>query len=195
VDVNHFNGSLADLQAYANGGGDDVPIEVYWARLGDGSYKLHALAPPTIESVTYRVDGWTIGSSTKSQGFNFPDSYTFSVEKNERFFEVLGFDGDGAPAGRGIGLMDVTAGTAVYIRQMGDALYEIGLERAPAGVAGIEVRAEQWLLTDSVTGQTRSPRNAVRSAFNQLGDRDFSITTFNADGSKRGTLYRSFTLE
>lgn len=197
VDVNLFNGSLADLQAYAStsGSSPDVPIEVYWARQGDGSYKLHALAPGVVESVVYRVDGWEIGSSSRSLGFNFPDFYTFTVEKNERFFEVLGYDVDGAEVGRGIGLMDVTPSTAVYIRQMGDALYEIGLERAPSGVAAIEVRADGWLLTDTVTGQSRSDRNAVRSEFLQLGPRKFAISTFNADGTKRGTLHRDFTLQ
>jgi hypothetical protein len=91
--------------------------------------------------------------------------------------------------------MDVTSGTAVYIKQMGAALYEIGLERAPAGAASIEVRADGFLLTDSVSGKSRSTRMAVRSQFNQLGPRTFTIRTFNADGTLRGSLTRKLTLE
>jgi hypothetical protein len=36
---------------------------------------------------------------------------------------------------------------------------------------------------------------AVRSQFNQLGPRTFTIRTFNADGTLRGSLTRKLTLE
>jgi hypothetical protein len=174
---------------------DLAPLEVYWARQADGRYELRALAPSNVASVEYRVDGFEIGSATKADGSNFPDSYTFTTEKNGRLFEVIGLDASAAPVARGIGSMDVTSGTAVYIKQMGAALYEIGLERAPAGAASIEVRADGFLLTDSVSGKSRSTRMAVRSQFNQLGPRTFTIRTFNADGTLRGSLTRKLTLE
>ena len=107
----------------------------------------------------------------------------------------MGFDDTNQEVARGIGSIDVTGGSAVYIKQMGEALYEIGLERAPAGVASIEVRADGFLLTDSVSGTKRSTRLGVRSKFSQLGPRNFTIRTFNADGTLRGTLTRSLTLE
>jgi hypothetical protein len=91
-------------------------------------------------------------------------------------------------------MLDVTPATSVAIRQLGQGLYEIGLERAPLGVAGLEVRADGVLLTDGLTNSTRSERYAVRSTFNQLGPRLFELTTYNADGSVRGTLRRTFTL-
>jgi hypothetical protein len=77
---------------------------------------------------------------------------------------------------------------------MGRALYEISLERPPAGVAAIEVRADNYLLVDSVSGAARSTRLAVRYTFTQLGPRRFRVTTFNADGSVRGSLERTLTL-
>ena len=108
---------------------------------------------------------------------------------------MLGYDADGEQVGLGVGLIDVTEGTAVYIKQMGEDLYEIGLERAPEGVAFVEVQVDgRWTLPDIVSGETRSPRGAVRYRFGTLGERDFALTTFNADGSRRGTLYRTFTL-
>jgi hypothetical protein len=174
---------------------DLAPLEVYWARQADGRYDLRALGPASVASVEYRVDGFEIGSATKTDGSNFPDSYSFTSEENERFFEVVGFDAANEPIARGIGSIDVTSGTAVYIKQMGAALYEIGLERAPAGAASVEVRADGFLLTDSVSGKSRSTRMAVRSKFSQLGSRTFAIRTFNADGTLRGTLTRSLTLE
>lgn len=174
-------------------------IEVYWHRNSDGSYNLRALAPQEITAVEYVVDGFVLGSGkiTRAAGHNFPTSYRFNVEQRERLFEVRGYDQAGKRVGLGVGLIDVTADTAVYIRQLGKDLYEIGLERAPAGVAYLEVRAETWLLTDMVSNATRvdAKRLAVRSKFNQLGERQFVLDTYNADGSHRGTLRRTFTLK
>jgi hypothetical protein len=170
------------------------PLEVYWARQADGSYNLRALAPSAVTRVEYYVDNFLITQGSREDGVNFPASYSFSVERSERLFEVRGFDERGTQIALGVGLLDVTDGVAVYIRQMGQNLYEIGLERASLGVASIEVRADGTLLTDGLSASTRSPRNAVRSNFNQLGPRAFELTTYNADGSLRGSLRRTFTL-
>jgi hypothetical protein len=177
-----------------NVGPTEIPIEVYWARQTDGSYTLRALAPPSVTQVEYAVDNYVIGAATRADGPNFPDSYRFSVEGTNRLFEVRGFDADGRQIALGVGSIDVTAGPAASIRQMGRALYEISLERPPAGVAAIEVRADNYLLVDSVSGAARSTRLAVRYTFTQLGPRRFRVTTFNADGSVRGSLERTLTL-
>lgn len=195
TDVNVWNGTLDELRAFAAGTPRLDPIEVYWARQASGAYELRALAPARVTRVEYRVDGYLIASATRADGSNFPTSYRFSVEGDGRAFEVTGFDASGAKVARGIGWIDVTAGTAVSIRQMGAQLYEIGLERAPDAVAAIEVRADGWLLTDAVSGQTRSTRDAVRYRFLQLGQRELAITTYNTDGSARGTIRRTVTLE
>lgn len=171
------------------------PIEVYWARLGDGTYKLHALAGTRTARVEYYVDGFKIGASDRNKGSNFPDTYRFSSETNERFFEVRGFDANDTQISRGIGLIDVTDEVGVYIRQMGKNLFEVGLERAPDGVAGVELLVDdEFLLTDSVTGLKRTTRGAVRHNYSNLGVRHFKLTTYNADGSVRGALRRTFDL-
>jgi lysozyme len=198
VDRNIFHGSAADLATFiedSGGATPKLPVEVYWSRGASGSYALRALASTTVDRVEYRVDGFLIGAASRSDGSNFPDSYTFTSSANERFFEVAGFDTQERQVARGIGLIDVTPGTAVYIRQMGGSLYEVGLERAPSSVAAVEVRADGFLLTDSVSSTSRSTRKAVRSKFLQLGERDFAISTFNANGTLRGTLHRKFELE
>lgn len=170
-------------------------IEVYWARQSDGHYELRALGQRDITRVEYRVDGYAIARAGRDAGDNFPASYRFSNEGQARQFEVIGYDAAGRENGHGVGSIDVTPGTAVYIKQMGESLYEIGLERAPAEVAAIEVRADGYLLVDAVSSQTRSARKAVRTRFNQLGRRVFAITTFDADGTERDTLYRTMVLE
>ena len=108
---------------------------------------------------------------------------------------MVGYSAAGREVAHGRGLLDVTGGTAVYIKQLGEALYEIGLERAPEGVAFVRVEVDgRYTLTDQISGQSLSARLAVRSHFNQMGNRDFAITTYNADGSVRGTLRRTFEL-
>jgi len=170
-------------------------MEVYWYRQPDGVYALRALGSERVVRVRYQVDGYVIGESTRANGQNFPAEYRFSQNTNERLFEVIGYDAAGREAARGRGLMDVTSGVAVYIKQLGESLYEIGLERAPEGVAFIKVTVdERYTLTDQVSGQSVTSRLGVRSLFSQLGERDFSIETFNSDGSLRGTLRRNFEL-
>jgi len=170
-------------------------LEVYWSRQADGRYELRALAPASVTTVRYVVDGFVIGEVARSAGENFPTSYTFSVERNERRLEVRGLDASGEQVALGVGLLDVTSGTGVYIKQMGESLYEIGLERAPSDVASVSVTVdERFELTDQVSREVRSTRLAVRSRFETLGERRFAITTYDARGAVRGTLHRTFTL-
>ena len=170
-------------------------IEVYWYRQPDGVYALRALGSERVVRVTYQVDGYVIGESTRTLGQNFPAEYRFSQSTNERLFEVIGYDSAGREVARGRGLLDVTSGVGVYIKQLGQSLYEIGLERAPDEIASIRVKVDgRYTLTDQISGQSISSRLGVRSLFSQLGERSFSIETFNADGSLRGTLSRTFEL-
>jgi hypothetical protein len=50
-------------------------------------------------------------------------------------------------------------------------------------------------MTDSVSTQTRSPRDAVRFPLLQLGTRTFVLATYNADGSLRGQITRTIDLD
>jgi GH25 family lysozyme M1 (1,4-beta-N-acetylmuramidase) len=195
VDVNAFNGTFADLEQFRDGEKSTLPLAIGWTRQADGRYDFRTEAAAEVVRVDYRVDGFSVGGATRFLGADFPDSYSFSLEKTGRLFEVVGFDDEDQEIARGRGLLDVTPETAVFIRQAGDKIYEIGLERAPSGVAAIEVRADGFLLVDGVSGKSRSSRLAVKSTFGTLGERNFALTTFNADGSKRGTLKRTFTLK
>jgi len=195
VDVNVFNGTLQQLEALADMNKDYSPMEVAWFRNADGVYDVSSLAAADVVRVDYFVGGYQIGGAERADGDTFADTYVFNFEKAQRLFEARGFDAGDNQVGRGIGLIDSVPGLAVFIRQTGEAIYEIGLERPPAEVAAIEVTADGVLLTDSESETSHSARLAVKSSFNQLGLRKFEISTFNADGSKRGTLYRDFSLE
>ena len=171
-------------------------IEVYWNREANGTYALRALAPASVAKVEYRVDGHLIAAPAR-QGSkdNFPASYRFSQEGTGRAFEVKGLDAKGKTVALGVGAIDVTAGTAFYIKQMGRGLFEVGLERGPQGVAAVEVEVDgRWVLTDQVTGRQRSDRMAVRSLFGGIGPRTFALKTYGSDGRLRGTITRQFDL-
>jgi GH25 family lysozyme M1 (1,4-beta-N-acetylmuramidase) len=206
VDTNYFNGSYEALLAFAKNSGTGTgytppavqnlyPLEISWERQPSGSYDFRALGDNKIVRVGYFVDGYPLGSIARERGYNFPLSYSFSSSTLTRKVVALGFDAKGEAQAQGIGLLDVTQNTAVYIRQKGKGDFEIGLERPAAAVGAIEVDADTYPLTDSVTKERRSKRLAVRTVFTLLQSRNFSIDIFGHDGQKRGTLYRTFTLE
>jgi hypothetical protein len=169
-------------------------IEVYWSRGEGGVYQLRALAPASVTRVLYRVDGYVVGRASRADGDNFPTEYRFATEATGRLFEVIGLDDAESQVALGNGRIDTVPGTGVFVKQLGAGSYEIGLERAPAGVTAIEVRADGYLLTDRTSGSARSTRLAVRSRFTTLGLRRFEITTYGADGTARGTLRRELEL-
>lgn len=196
VDMDRFNGSLAELRAFAAGGAavSYQPMGLTWSRAASGAYTFTAQAvPAAVDRVEVFVDDYAIGRATRAQGFAL--AYTFNAAAESRRVEARGFDAAGKQVAVGVGLIDTVAGTAVFIRQTGAATYEIGLERAATDVAAIEVVVDgTWLITDDVSGQTRATRKAVLSHFARLGARSFAITTYNPNGTIRGTLRRTATL-
>jgi len=179
-----------------------APLHLSWNRTDAGPYELHAaFGPAEMVTATYLVDDYKLADAVRDDPAtaavedDFPASYKFKNEIAERHFVVMGRDAKGNDVARGIGLIDSVPGTAVYIWQTGDREYEVGLERESAKVAYIEVRVDGYLLTDDETGDAQSTRNAVRHKYNTLGERDFDIATFNADGTLRGHLSRTFKLE
>lgn len=179
-----------------------APLEVWWARDERGAYAFKAIAPSRVVRVRYSVDGYVIGDEVPRDDpgsaaveIDFPAAYRFHNEVPRREVLVEGFDAAGRLVARGIGLLDAIPGPAVYIRQLGDSLYQIGLERAPEAVATLSVSVDGIELTDAVSGERRSPRLAVRSAFLLLGERRFVLTGYDAAGTPIGRNERTFTLE
>jgi GH25 family lysozyme M1 (1,4-beta-N-acetylmuramidase) len=193
VDVDRFNGTLDDLRALGDGAGFE-PFGVAWDRADSGAYTFRAEhVPADVARVDYYIDDYHLGGADAAAGFAI--TYTFNYEYAERGVEARGTDADGHQVALAVGEIDSIAGTAVFIRQVADHQYEIGLERPPPEVAAIEVMVDgKWLLTDELSQTTRSARGAVRYTFSDLGARTFAISTFDAGGTLRGTLTRTFTL-
>lgn len=194
VDLDVFQGTRAQLDALGRPA-TAVSIALDWTRTAAGNYEFRASAPSSVARIELRTDNYVIGSASQRVGGSFAVTYRYESEGPARRLEVLGFDANGAQIARGVGAIDVGAGVGIFVKPVAASVYEIGLEQAPSAVAAIEVRADGFLLTDSGSGSGRSARRAVRSAFLQLGSRAIEIRTFNADGSLRGTLRRTVTLE
>ena len=89
--------------------------------------------------------------------------------------------------------MDVRPDMGAMIRQLGKGYYDIGVERAASDVAYVEVRVDNYLLTDVSTGQQQSTRGVVRYRFTQLGTRDVEIATYSGQGERLQTIARRFS--
>ncbi len=195
TDLDVFNGTVADLRAFAGAGSASLPLEVRVTRDASGVQTFTARGDSSVKTAAFRVDGFALAAPSQDASGTFVLRTSLTSNVEQRRFEASGFTSTGALVARGIALFDATDAPGVQIRQVGAATYEISLDRAPAAVAAIEVRADGFLLRDSVTGSTRSTRLAVRSPFTLLGTRTFRLSTFNADGTLRGTLERTFSLE
>lgn len=170
-------------------------VAVRWSRGADRTYTFDATAPSAVVRVDYYVDGWRIGTVRRSASRELRIRYRFSGEVRNRRFEARGYNSAGAIVARGYGLIEPIPGTAVSIRQTGHASYEFSIERPPAGARSIEVRVDDgYLLRDSVSGQTRSTRMAVRYQFLGLRTRPFEIRVLDASGRVIRTERRTFTL-
>jgi len=189
VDTNRFNGSLAQLQAFANGV-PPAPLPFGWVRNATGSYDFSVWPGSGVAKVELRVEDYLIGAPTTPNG-NGTLTYTFNVARANRVIEARGLAADGTIVALGNGIIDSIAATSVFVRQTGDHEYEIGLERAPTSWATVEVVVDGYTLPDADTGLERSPRLAVRYAFNGLGDRNLTIIARDSSGHALDTRTRT----
>ena len=184
VDTNRFNGTLAQLQAFAQGT-PIQPLAFRWVRNASGSYTFDVAPTAGVAKVELRVEDYLIGTAAPSL------TYTFNVATANRVIEARGLSSTGAVVALGNGIIDSVAATAVFVRQTGEHEYEIGLERAPTTWTTVEVSVDGGLLTDLDTGKQRSPRGAVRYKFAGLGNRNLTIIARNASGTVVDTRTRT----
>lgn len=188
VDMDRFNGSLDQLKALAHAT-PTRPVSFAWTRNTDASYDFTVSAPADVAAVELRVEGYLIGTASLTGGLGSVH-YTFNVATTDRAIEAKATDGSAL----GNGLIDSVGATSVFARQTGEHEYEIGLERAPASWATVEVSADGYALTDLDTGAVRSDRLAVRYAFNGLGERALKIVARNSAGTIVSTRTRTLTV-
>jgi hypothetical protein len=78
--------------------------------------------------------------------------------------------------------LEARASDAIAVRPRQGNEFEVSLERPSANVAAIEVDADTFPLTDSVSGDVRTTRLALRYAFTRLGTRNLRVRLYDADG-------------
>ncbi|MBA3458043.1 MAG: hypothetical protein H0T42_33480 [Deltaproteobacteria bacterium] len=195
VDLNKFNGTLAQLQALASGSSDPVitnradALPFTWRPNFDGTVSFLATPPDNVVRVEFRIEDYLIGAASPAGGQAMLD-YTWNVERAGRPIEVRGLDANGATVAVGNGVIDSTAPPKVFVNQVGTLEYEIGVESL-AGVTSTEVTADGFPLTDSVSGRARSERGMVRFKFTQSGERALRIVSRNASNTIVGTESRT----
>ena len=189
VDLNKFNGTLADLAAFAGGGGTpppsfaQAPLPFNWQRNFDGSYTFFAHPPAGVTRLDIRVEDYIIGDADTKYGTPPVIEYTFNAQREGRDVDVRGYDAQGAVIAVGNGLIDTTPTPEVFVDMTAGSTYRFGLENAPIGAASVEVSADGYPLMDQVSGRYRSDRGVVEYAFTNPGVRELTITSRDAGGS------------
>jgi GH25 family lysozyme M1 (1,4-beta-N-acetylmuramidase) len=200
VDTNVFNGTYAELEAFANGGSIAAPtpaaptaatqVSLKWSRTGD-TWAFDASSEASVTKVVLEVDGYKIGEATAATNFDL--RYRFNVAKAGRSIVATAYDASGRAIGRSSGLIDSTQTAGrLAVQPRSDGSWEFVLEEAPSAVASVEVRADGVLLRDGVSGTTRSTRNSVRSVLVTTGPRLIAMSTYDTSGRVRGTITRTF---
>jgi len=196
VDTNRFNGSLAELRAYAMGTPVTGPktIDFRWARNSAGSYDFTVEAPAGTAKVELRVENYLIGAPVIGASGVGTLRYKFNVATPNRAIEARGLDASGAVVSLGNGIIDSQSGGGVFVRQTDEHEYEIGWAGAASTWKTLEVTADGTPLTDLDSGTTRSARGAVRYKFNNLGNRALVIKVRSSSGTVLSTFNRTLAV-
>lgn len=186
VDLDKFNGTLAELQAFAQAGETATTpraaaLPFYWLPNADGSFTFYAAPPAGTARVEIRVEDTLIGAADTTGGTAQLD-YMFNASRTGRPVEVRGLDAAGAVVAVGNGLIDSTEPPEVFVDQTRELTYEIGLE-VIGNAATVEVTSDSFPLTDAVSGNFKSTRGMIEYAFTQTGERNLRITSRDASGT------------
>lgn len=173
---------------------DELPrMSITWERLGDGSWKFQADAAPDVVEVAWFIDGLEMRTST-DRASRFDSRYRFQHQATGRRLEALGRRADGTAAAWAMGVLDVSAEPAFFVRSSGEREFILGIERAPWAIGAIEVRVDGFLLNDLETGASRPFGTQLRYRFMSLGERQVEVRTFDRNGNHQDTYTRTVVL-
>ena len=158
---------------------ETTAFSVDWTINATG-YVLSAMPPMTAERVVYAIDGRELGEGTRASGFTLPVGAC--MDGNGHAISATAFDAMSVEVASRSAYLEARASDAIAVRPRQGNEFEVSLERPSANVAAIEVDADTFPLTDSVSGDVRTTRLALRYAFTRLGTRNLRVRLYDADG-------------
>ncbi len=170
----------------------EVAFSVGW-ELGAEGYVLSSMPPGGAESVAYRVDGREVGVATRADGFALPVGGC--ADDAGHAITATALDAGGAELAARSAYLEARASDAMFVQPRAESTFEVGLERASASVAAIEVEVDGIALTDEVSGEVRSSRRAVARTFTTLGARRVLLRGYGAAGEVLVMREAEVTLE
>lgn len=170
-----------------------VPFAVDWA-LDRGEYVMTASGSSDVEAVEYSVDGRVLGTVHRSASAVFSLRAGVCDDGLDHDVSVRALDAGGAEIDHGVGLFQARATSALRVRPVDTATFEVGLERAASDVSAIEVDADGTPLTDDVGGSAHSTRLAVTHTYSTLGARTLEVRIYGAGATPIETRMRTLTL-
>lgn len=170
-------------------------VHIDWTQ-EDEVMRFVMVVPEAAVRAELRIDGAVLGTPQRRLG----DAPVLVVNtqlftKSEgRVLTALAYDAADALVATGDALLDVTDGAGVWMRRRADRTFDIGLERASAGVFSFEVDADDFPVRDTISDDVRSSRGWVRGTFTRSGTRSIAIRTYGRDGALRGVLRRTLVV-
>jgi len=158
---------------------DTSAFSVDWT-LDAMGYVLSAMPPMTAERVVYAIDGREMGEGTRAMGFTLPVGAC--MDEAGHAIRATAYDAMNVEVASRSAYLEARASNAIAVRPRQGNEFEIALERPSSNVAAIEVDADTFVLRDSVSGDVRTTRRALRYAFSTLGTRNLRVRLYDADG-------------
>lgn len=143
-------------------------------------YVLSSMPPMTAERVVYTIDGREMGEGTRATGFTLPVGAC--MDARGHVIDATAYNAMDVEVASRSAYLEARESDAISVRPREGNVFEIALERPSASVAAIEVDADTFALTDSVSGSVRSTRRAVRYAFSTLGTRNLRVRLYDTGG-------------
>lgn len=163
-----------------------VPFAVDWT-LDRGEVVFTASASMATDAVEYTVDGRVLGTVTRATSASFSLRAGVCDDGMQHAVSARALDAGGAELDHGVGMLDALATSALYVKPVDTATFEVGLARADASIVAIEVDADGIAITDDVSMTAHSTRLAVRHTYSMLGSRAFTVRLYDASGALVGT--------
>ena len=168
-------------------------LNIQWGLIAPLTYEFYVDPSLCLDQIDIYVEGVRRGQMLLAVDFGYT-LIGFNEEAEGVEWEARGFLG-GREVSSSYGVIDVKrTGAGLFAKEVGALTFDMGVERPSAEVGSFSVTADGYELTDTLTGLKRVTGEALRYRFQNTGRRTIVLTTYNANGTFRGTLTRTLTV-